>query len=197
MTISALVSDADWKNSNWRETGHLALTTWMTHDPSPRMIIAPDMELIWSSQAAETLGAGSELFRIQGNRLVPLNKQFSDLCAQREQQPCAWALIIGADGQRNMIWTTDIVIDAGRFIGIALSLGNRGCPNVLVNAFGLTPTESKVSGLLLNGNSTKEVAGGLGIAVETVKTHLKHVYEKLEVRTREQFFAKATLFDRN
>jgi DNA-binding CsgD family transcriptional regulator len=87
------------------------------------------------------------------------------------------------------------VTHVGQFIGIVLLPGNRGCPNALANDFGFTRTEAKVSGLFLNGYSTKQVAVSMGVAVDTVKTHIKHIYEKMSVCNREQFFAKAALFD--
>ncbi len=195
MTISALASEKCWGNDSFSEAGRLALTAWMTDELRPRMIIAQDMQLIWGNRSAIALGSTSDLFRIQGERVLPLDKQFLDLCTHRalDQQP--WRLVTGADGHHSMIWASDVVTHVGQFIGIVLLPGNRGCPNALANDFGFTRTEAKVSGLFLNGHSTKQVAVSMGVAVDTVKTHIKHVYEKMSVCNREQFFSKAALFD--
>lgn len=195
MTISALAGEQCWGNDNGSEAGRLALTAWITNELRPRMIVAPDMQLIWGNRSAIALGATSDLFRIQGQSVLPLDKQFSDLCTYRalDQQP--WRLVTGADGRQSMIWTSDVVTHVGQFIGIVLLPGNRGCPNALANDFGFTRTEAKVAGLFLNGYSTKQVAVSMGVAVDTVKTHIKHIYEKMSVCNREQFFAKAALFD--
>jgi DNA-binding NarL/FixJ family response regulator len=48
----------------------------------------------------------------------------------------------------------------------------------------LTPREEEVLELLAQGLLSKEIAGRLGIGVETVNSHLKHIYEKLHVRSR-------------
>ncbi|MEO7415102.1 MAG: response regulator transcription factor [Opitutaceae bacterium] len=48
----------------------------------------------------------------------------------------------------------------------------------------LTPREEKILQLLSQGMLSKEIAGQLSIGVETVNTHLKHIYGKLHVRTR-------------
>jgi hypothetical protein len=44
---------------------------------------------------------------------------------------------------------------------------------------------------IASGNSNKEVARALGVTPETVKTHLKNVFEKLSVERRAQAVARA------
>lgn len=48
----------------------------------------------------------------------------------------------------------------------------------------LTPAESLVASELQSGKLTREIAKSLHISETTVKTHLKHIYAKLEVRNR-------------
>lgn len=48
----------------------------------------------------------------------------------------------------------------------------------------LTPREFEVARLVGDGNSNKEIAGGLHISEATVKTHLTTVFRKLEVADR-------------
>lgn len=55
----------------------------------------------------------------------------------------------------------------------------------------LSPRERHILKLLAEGNSNKEIARALGIAPETVKSHLKHVYSKLKVDNRAQAAARA------
>jgi len=45
--------------------------------------------------------------------------------------------------------------------------------------------------LLVEGLSNQHIAGRLGIGVETVKTHIKHILEKLAVSDRTQAAIKA------
>jgi DNA-binding NarL/FixJ family response regulator len=52
--------------------------------------------------------------------------------------------------------------------------------------FGLTLRESEVAALLADGMSNKEIAIALWISQNTVKTHLKAVFQKLDVTTRGQ-----------
>jgi DNA-binding NarL/FixJ family response regulator len=48
----------------------------------------------------------------------------------------------------------------------------------------LTPREQQVLGLLCKGHVDKEIAAALGISPWTVRGHLKHVFAKLQVRSR-------------
>jgi len=50
----------------------------------------------------------------------------------------------------------------------------------------LSPRESAVLLLMGHGLSNKEIARQLRIAPETVKSHAKHIFEKLTVRSRAQ-----------
>ena len=55
----------------------------------------------------------------------------------------------------------------------------------------LTRTEVDVLGLADSGLSNRDIAAALSISVGTVKCHLHHAYEKLQVRNRIEAAAKA------
>jgi len=57
----------------------------------------------------------------------------------------------------------------------------------------LTPRELSVLRSLSAGNSYKMVANDLGISIETVRTHIKRIYEKLHVHSVAEALAKAFL----
>jgi DNA-binding NarL/FixJ family response regulator len=54
----------------------------------------------------------------------------------------------------------------------------------------LTPREEEVLGLLAKGYITKEIADQLAISFDTVRFHLKHIYQKLHVRSRTEALLK-------
>jgi DNA-binding CsgD family transcriptional regulator/PAS domain-containing protein len=55
---------------------------------------------------------------------------------------------------------------------------------------GLTATETGVLGHLLQGYSTDQVAAVLGVETSTVRTHLLHIYDKLDVHGRAELIVK-------
>lgn len=54
----------------------------------------------------------------------------------------------------------------------------------------LTDREQEILQFIAKGYRAKEIAKHLGISVFTVQTHVRHIYEKLHVRTRAQAVAK-------
>lgn len=55
----------------------------------------------------------------------------------------------------------------------------------------LTPREAEVMELLQGGRSNAEIAHELSVSIETVRTHARHVYRKLGVRTRRELRSAA------
>ena len=54
----------------------------------------------------------------------------------------------------------------------------------------LTKREEEILALLAKGHKYKEIGDNLFIGVETVRTHLRHIYEKLHVRSRTEAVVK-------
>jgi DNA-binding NarL/FixJ family response regulator len=55
---------------------------------------------------------------------------------------------------------------------------------------GLTPREEEILQWLAQGFANKEIAARLGTSVETVRVHVRHIYEKLHVHSRTEAAAK-------
>jgi DNA-binding NarL/FixJ family response regulator len=57
--------------------------------------------------------------------------------------------------------------------------------------YNLTPQENQLLKLLADGHHKKTAAHEMGISVNTVSFHLKHIYEKLQVHSKTEAVAKA------
>lgn len=66
-----------------------------------------------------------------------------------------------------------------------ISIGSRAKPNMEV----LTTREIDVLRKLATGSSPKDVATAIGVSYETVRSHLKKIYQKLHVKTRSEAVA--------
>ncbi len=57
--------------------------------------------------------------------------------------------------------------------------------------YGLTPREKEILTSMSSGNSYKLIAAQFGISIETVRVHIKHIYEKLHVNSQTEAVSKA------
>jgi FixJ family two-component response regulator len=55
----------------------------------------------------------------------------------------------------------------------------------------LTPRERQVFGLVILGNTNKQIAGALGGTERTIKAHRHKVMEKMQVRSLAELFSLA------
>ncbi len=60
-----------------------------------------------------------------------------------------------------------------------------------VNKYNLTPREKEILTSLSSGNSYKLVGAALNISIDTVRTHIKRIYEKLQVHSQTEAISKA------
>ena len=63
-------------------------------------------------------------------------------------------------------------------------------PSALSKDQGLSPREVQVLNLLAKGYLYKEIAENMQVTYATVHTHIRHIYEKLHVRSRTEAVAK-------
>jgi DNA-binding CsgD family transcriptional regulator len=57
--------------------------------------------------------------------------------------------------------------------------------------YNLTPHEVRLLKLLVEGHNYKTAAAELGVSVNTVSFHMKHIYGKLHVHSKSEAVAKA------
>ena len=59
------------------------------------------------------------------------------------------------------------------------------------NKYKLTPKEKEVLTSLSKGNSFKLIAAEQDISIDTVRTHIKKIYEKMQVHSQTEAVSKA------
>lgn len=64
-------------------------------------------------------------------------------------------------------------------------------PSTEENKYHLTPREKEILLALSQGNSFKMIAAQLFISIDTIRTHSKNIYEKLQVHTQIEAVSKA------
>jgi DNA-binding CsgD family transcriptional regulator len=64
--------------------------------------------------------------------------------------------------------------------------------SLVLAAYGLTPAQSRVAGLVLRGRSTQQIVNELEISSYTVQEHLGAVFDKFGVGSRRELVAALT-----
>lgn len=102
---------------------------------------------------------------------------------------------------RSHIGDVYVFLIAGGFLALGVWLGVRGIARPAprgfdgnpqaVAALGLSPRELEVLDELLAGRSNQEIADALGVSLNTVKTHVARLLEKLGAKRRGDAVARA------
>ena len=98
-----------------------------------------------------------------------------------------------------------VVCVAALFVALGIWVGHRLTPvprpvtfvanTAALRSLGISTREAAVLALIAAGHSNKVIARELSISPNTVKTHVSHVFEKLEVASRTQAIERARSLD--
>jgi DNA-binding CsgD family transcriptional regulator len=132
-----------------------------------------DPEFLSAARTAWDVAAGTENYD-------------SLVCGYRSYPPLLRSLV-GEDDLRRAV--LDLVVRA-RDDRLARAMGARLQLSAAHAADRLTPREAEVFGLLRSGLSNRSIAESLVVSESTVKVHIRHIYEKLGVRSRAEALAQ-------
>jgi DNA-binding CsgD family transcriptional regulator len=175
---------------------------WLNSDPQSRIIIDDELNLVWANDAArELVGQGCEL-EVKDGFLQTRTKAVHDALVQFAigcGRDIATFCLRCEDGKGHLLFRgREISRRSGqRWIGIIffLSNGQNGTRYAdLDQAFSLTPAEHRVLLHMIEGETADAVATRLGVSLETVRSHIRHLYGKLNVSSREELFARIQPF---
>jgi DNA-binding CsgD family transcriptional regulator len=172
-----------------------ALAAWINHEQRARIIVTPFGEVLWISAAARALTEAGTLLLIQGGRLTGSNPRVTErlhwlLTSVKTPAPC-WVL----EETDAVIWAQQIEAAGAVSIGLTIRpLKEALGITALAEARHLTAAEARIVGMMLGGAETGRIAQALDISVETLRTHIKHLYRKLGVNSRGELFARSLPF---
>jgi len=88
--------------------------------------------------------------------------------------------------------TVRIVFNGGSYMspGIARKLSEYLTSAKTSRTVGLSPRQIEVMTGLVDGHSYKDIAGQLVVSVDTIRTHIKRIYQQLHVKSKAEAVAK-------
>lgn len=175
---------------------------WVTKETKARLIVDRTMRLLWANAAAHEMllhGAhitlGDEGVVVRRDELRLMIEQ-----AMRGRADESLFVIEHSDdiGSDLLVRFERLREDGGKAcFGLQLirhAPTPGGWSELLASHFQLTPKQAQVLMRMISGESSEDIARALRISVETVRTHVRDVYGKLRVSSREELFVRVRPF---
>ena len=179
-----------WRGGQVSSPTELA-AAWFNMDRHPCFLLASNCRIVAANPQAEQM--------LNADRAVSISGGVLTFRCERSQQTLkrvvAAVAQTGSGRQRSVIrgddseWRT-IEVVSGPDRGCVFATFNTAPAahdserdmHTLSEAFGLTRTETCVLGGLIDGRAPKEIAGQLQISTHTVRSHLRAIYAKMDVK---------------
>lgn len=172
------------------------LEGWLGMERRARLIVGDDLVLHWCNAAGRTLLERRDPLLLCGDAVRPRNpadsRRFQDFVTRAASDISILCL---PDHGREAHLLTAAVRLPSRFVGLTASFASDEIDRHwadLREAFGLTASERDIAQALASGFTAEAVAQELRTSIKTVRTHIRHVYSKLDVSSREELFRKLT-----
>jgi len=171
---------------------------WIDLDPRPSFICSDDLALIWANAAGQAELCNEGALELRDGRLQLCEgagrAAFAAFLARCGPALSTIALPRAGDGGHILLRARQIGVDeTSRYIGFHLQRDGDGFRAVyadLDTVFQLTPTEHRVLGELIEGRTADAIARAMNLSIETVRSHIRHIYAKTRVSSREELFCR-------
>jgi len=166
------------------------------------LIVRSDMTIAWANLAAQKILEGGEvLAQSHGKLISPLIDLRGDIQSGLGSDGATIIAVGPADDALavHCVLRVRAVTDADGAIFLGIQIGDpRSLSDdwliAIERLFHLTRRQRDVLALLVSGVAAETLADELDITVDTARTHIRTIYQKLGVKSREELFAKVRPF---
>lgn len=178
---------------------------WSAMDGQARLGLTAERVLLWADKMARATIAAGDGLRLCGLRLEPSDHlargRFSELLAVEEGDIRSLCLSRGRRGGHLLMRASRLVDATGlQLIGVSFRSTGPDFEPIWADfseIYGLTASENRIVRQLLGGRSAERIAAALGVSIDTVRTHIRHAYEKMEISSREDLWRRAAPYRLN
>lgn len=170
-----------------------AILDWYGKDVRPRIMVDSRLAVIWQNVASEALLASHpELEIVNGILTATARDQQAELAgfvAKAGSEITSWRL--QRPDELGFLLLRAVRL-AEKYVGLtAIRTGPDCKPRFLDldKTFKLTGSEHRVLIGLLEGSDVETLARHHGVSIETTRTHIRNLYAKMGVNSRESLFA--------
>lgn len=167
----------------------------LDQDDVALVVVDRHANLIWRSRAAALLlaGGGAPLVD-RGGRVMGVDRRAQQFLIDRiaealiGQEVCQF---IDSDLDRRFLLRVRSVSEGG-VQALVIIIKDFEAPAHLPKLellFGLSAMEARILHEIIEGNSAERIAESKGVSIQTVRTHIKHIHSKMEVRSKEEILA--------
>jgi DNA-binding CsgD family transcriptional regulator len=174
-----------------------AVLGWLDMDPCPRMIVGEKLEIHWQNRAAERVLSEQIGLESRGDVLAATDGASQAKLRSLLQEARHKSASICIEQVHHEGWLVlrcvGVESDAKPMYCLAISRAGDGGAwtfDHLAECFELTRAEHRVLQDLLAGYEAETLSTRLGVSIETTRTHIKSIYAKVGVKTREALFAR-------
>lgn len=191
-----------YATSSARSVSPQLFSDWFMPSNKPLLIVRSDMTISWVNLAAQKILDDGTAIAVRNGKLIsPLIDLRGDiqagLCSNDATiiavRPADDALAIHCVLRVRALADPDGTTFFGIQIGDPRSMSDDWL-NAIEHLFKLTRRQRDVLALLVSGVAADKLADELNITVDTARTHIRTIYQKLGVKSREELFAKVRPF---
>lgn len=179
--------------------------TWLEHAVTPLALLTENQRLLWANAGAQELMARYALrvdalgyvkseVRETNLKVQSVRRQVYDALQQRGSWKNGSVMLTFPEIADCRVQLQEMAVRDTVLIGCSILRGGQAIHDLTANLaqYGLTKTERKVVAMLAQGSTAAEISRANGGSLLTVRTHIKRIYAKMNVNSREKMFARLT-----
>lgn len=179
--------------------------SWLDQAVTPLVLLTENQRLVWANISAQdlmtrhglrvdALGYVKSDVREANLKIQSVRRQVYEALQQRASWKNGAVLLTFPEVADCRVQLQEMAVRDTVLIGCSIMRGGQVAQDLTANLaqYGLTKTERKVVAMLAQGSTAAEISRANGGSLLTVRTHIKRIYAKMNVNSREKMFARLT-----